>query len=335
MEELNNLDGSLCLNAFDFSALDSPDFKEDSVREEIVKPILNALGYKASGRNRITRSKKLQHPFVKVGSTKRRINIFPDYLLTVGEKYAFVLDAKGVGEEIKQGENVEQVYFYAIHPDIRVRYYALCNGREFAVFPIDSAKPTLYFNVSELTKHWAALAALLSAAVLELGSQMGQSLFPQAEFDYTKVRPLPEIKSQKQSAKRHFGVHGYFTKQAWNVVQEYIKNFTKSGDVVLDPFGGSGVTLVESLMLGRKSIHVDLNPLSEFIVRNLIQPVDIAELTRAFGRILKQFQQRCPSTEAEINHAFENNPIQKVCAFLEIRMSGTLRTYSASDNSRN
>jgi hypothetical protein len=32
------------LSGFDFAELESPDFKEDSVREELVEPFLNALG---------------------------------------------------------------------------------------------------------------------------------------------------------------------------------------------------------------------------------------------------------------------------------------------------
>ena len=43
---------SLPLQDFDFSLLDSSGFKEDSVREEISLPILNALGYEASGAKR-------------------------------------------------------------------------------------------------------------------------------------------------------------------------------------------------------------------------------------------------------------------------------------------
>ena len=68
------------LDGFDFSALDSPDFKEDAVREEIVWPILNAIGYKATGNLKIVRSRKLADPHVQVGSQKKTINHFPDYL---------------------------------------------------------------------------------------------------------------------------------------------------------------------------------------------------------------------------------------------------------------
>ena len=117
-------------------------------------------------------------------------------------------------------------------------------------------------------------------------------------FDYRALRPPTEIrKVEKQSAKRHFGVHGYFTKQAYGVVQKYIANFTNPGDVVLDPFGGSGVTLVEALMLGRKATHIDLNPLSVFIAENLIAPVRIHDINGAFTQVALEFQKRRPTTE--------------------------------------
>jgi len=63
------------LDDFNFSAVDQPSFKEDAVREEIITPILHALGYKATGDLRIKRSKKLIHPFVMIGSKKHKINI--------------------------------------------------------------------------------------------------------------------------------------------------------------------------------------------------------------------------------------------------------------------
>ena len=47
---------------FDFSQLHSPDFKEDSVREVLILPLLQKLGYQQS---QIVRSKALQHPFFK------------------------------------------------------------------------------------------------------------------------------------------------------------------------------------------------------------------------------------------------------------------------------
>lgn len=301
----------LPLDSFDFSELSSPDFKEDAVREEIVKPILDALGYSVSGKYKIQRSKKLRHPFVKTASGKRRITIFPDYILSVDGKHAWVLDAKSPDEQITAGENREQVYFYAIHPDVRAKLYGLCNGKEFVVFAIDESDPVLYFQVSELPKHYRALAALLSPRTFAARpAKISGQLF-EADFDYAAAKPLQEIVSEKQRAKRHFGVHPYFTRQAWNVVQEYIKNYTKPGDLILDPFGGSGVTAVEALMLGRRAIHIDLNPLCEFMVKNLIQPIDVDELTEAFDDICGQLRAKLPKSDSQVDAALARYPYPK------------------------
>ena len=82
------------LGDFDFSCLDDPEFKEDSVRENIIAPLLRGIGWSSSGTNKIIRSRSLTHPYVMFGSQKRKLTVIPDYLLTVNGKPCFVLDAK-------------------------------------------------------------------------------------------------------------------------------------------------------------------------------------------------------------------------------------------------
>ena len=79
-----------------------PDFKEDSVREVIILPIIKELGYTQEN---IVRSKTLQHPFLKIGSKKRPINIVPDYALKVENNFAWVLDAKSPNLQIQKYYN--------------------------------------------------------------------------------------------------------------------------------------------------------------------------------------------------------------------------------------
>jgi len=154
------------LDNFDFDILNDPDFKEDSVREEIIAPILKELGYKASGENRIIRSKKLTHPFVYIGSTKKQVYIIPDYLLEIQGKYSLILDAKAPNEDILRGKNLEQAYCYSIHPEIRVKYYCLCNGRELTVFDVSKVEPILYIKTTEIKDRWKEVYNTLSPLAL-------------------------------------------------------------------------------------------------------------------------------------------------------------------------
>lgn len=75
------------------------------------------------------------------------------------------------------------------------------------------------------------------------------------------------IPAERQESARHYGVHPYFTRRPANVVSDYIENYSRPGDVVLDPFGGTGVTAIEAMLLGRTGIQNDLNPFANFIAK--------------------------------------------------------------------
>lgn len=99
------------------------------------------------------------------------------------------------------------------------------------------------------------------------------------------IEPISQpIVPRKQGAKRHYGSHSYFTKRAWNVVQEYINYFSEPGELVLDPFGGSGITAIEALVLRRRAIHVDLAPWANLMTWGIgVAPVSEAAFQSAFA----------------------------------------------------
>ena len=298
-----------------FQKLDkNPDFKEDSVREVIVLPILRELGYT---QDNIVRSKTLRHPFLKIGSKKKRpITLIPDYVLKVEENFAWVLDAKAPDQKVTDSDNIEQVYSYASHPEIRSTYFALCNGKKFVLFRREQTnKPVLDFALDEIEHYWKKMKMLLSPDSFQAGKlftyDTTNATAKPAGFDYNNRPLLEEIPVKKQQAKRHFGVHGYFTKQTWNVVSDYIRNYSKPGDLVLDPFGGSGITAVEALMNDRKAIHIDLNPMSVFMVQALVAPVKPSEFSEAFHRVKTAYEKSAPSTEDEIKKALKKYPYPK------------------------
>lgn len=61
-----------------------------------------------------------------------------------------------------------------------------------------------------------------------------------------------------------------------------IGSLSSPGDLVLDPFVGSGTTLVEAQRLGRRSLGLDINPVSVLVARAKVLTLRQTELTRVF-----------------------------------------------------
>jgi 16S rRNA G966 N2-methylase RsmD len=282
------------------------DFKEDSVRAVIIDPILRELGWT---HEEILRAKVIKTTG-QAGTKKKEETLIPDYLLRLFGKYACVLEAKSPSQRILDTNHIRQAHSYAAHFEIHSVYFALCNGVEFALFRTsDPEKPILYFYIEEIDAHWGDLLRFLSPeSFTSPAAPVYVPPFVQKEFDY-KSRPLPQkIIVRKEGAKRHFGVHGYFTRQSWDIVSRYIKNFSAQGDVVLDSFGGSGVTAVEALVNGRKAINVDLNPLAVFIVKSLLTPVNIREFNDSYQRVCEEYIKKEPKTKEQIEKTLEKYP---------------------------
>ena len=68
----------------------------------------------------------------------------------------------------------------------------------------------------------------------------------------------------------HHKIHKYFARRPHNVFAELIRSFSDENDIIVDPFCGGGVTIQEGLRFHRKVVGFDLNPLSTFIVRNMV-----------------------------------------------------------------
>jgi Type I restriction enzyme R protein N terminus (HSDR_N) len=147
---------------FDSSVFNDPEYKEDSVREDIIAPILSELGYRSSGEFRIIRSRSLVHPFVKIGSQKRAINIVPDYILEINGEIEVVIDAKSPKETLLNSSNAEQIYSYAIHPDVRAKTYSLCNGKEWVIWTINKFDPIAIIPIETLIRDSSVIEKYLS-----------------------------------------------------------------------------------------------------------------------------------------------------------------------------
>ena len=63
-----------------------------------------------------------------------------------------------------------------------------------------------------------------------------------------------------------YGAHPYWSKKPHELVLACLRAFTRPGDLVLDPFAGSGGVPVLAAALGRPAIAIDRSPAAAFIV---------------------------------------------------------------------
>ncbi|MHA1330948.1 MAG: DNA methyltransferase, partial [Candidatus Hodarchaeales archaeon] len=80
-------------------------------------------------------------------------------------------------------------------------------------------------------------------------------------------------------------VHKYFGRKSWNIVSTYIKNHSNEGELILDPFCGSGVVVAESLKFKRNAIGIDINPVAIFISKNTISNLDVDDIRNKFVKL--------------------------------------------------
>jgi SAM-dependent methyltransferase len=80
------------------------------------------------------------------------------------------------------------------------------------------------------------------------------------------------------------------------VPRRLVERWTRPRATVLDPFCGSGTTLLEAKLLGRPSIGIDLNPLAVALSRAKLQAVRLRDLTDRLTSLAEGFR-----GEAEID----------------------------------
>lgn len=70
------------------------------------------------------------------------------------------------------------------------------------------------------------------------------------------------------------------------VAQKLIEEFSREGELILDPFCGSGTLLVEAQRAGRSSIGIDIDPVAAFVSRVKTLSIPIKPLRGSSGKLL-------------------------------------------------
>lgn len=86
--------------------------------------------------------------------------------------------------------------------------------------------------------------------------------------------------------------HAYLTKVPVAAIEPLIEAFTKPGDVVVDPFAGSGMTGVAAATTGRRALMFDISILGRHIGTNYVNLVEPAVLQKAAANVLDEAARR-------------------------------------------
>ena len=94
--------------------------------------------------------------------------------------------------------------------------------------------------------------------------------------------------SDKTIKDTSYITHGFYTYPAKFIPQlasRLIKELSEQNDIIIDPFMGSGTTIIESILNQRIGIGNDINNIAYLISKVKTTPLDLIELNKEFIRI--------------------------------------------------
>ncbi len=112
-------------------------------------------------------------------------------------------------------------------------------------------------------------------------------------FNRLKSKPAWSFRDAARSEMRAHthSYHRYPAKFIPHLVQQLIKKYAPTGkEIICDPFGGCGTTLVEAKISGRKSYGFDINPIAKLITQVKVTPINPKLLEKYRADFLKQYK---------------------------------------------
>ncbi len=84
------------------------------------------------------------------------------------------------------------------------------------------------------------------------------------------------------------GLHDYPARMIPQIARRLIERYSPKGGRVLDPFCGSGTTLVEARLMGRDSVGSDVNPFALLLAKVKSTPIDFRRSKFAAAAFLRK-----------------------------------------------
>ncbi len=132
-----------------------------------------------------------------------------------------------------------------------------------------------------------------------------------------------------------YRLHAYWSKKPHEVLRECIESLTRPGEVVLDPFCGSGGTLVVAAMLGRRAIGIDRSPAAAFISQSALRLPPAAEIYAAWSALRERVEPEIKPLYATVCHRCNGPAVVRYTVLADrLRCSGCGSEFSADQAPR-
>jgi len=98
---------------------------------------------------------------------------------------------------------------------------------------------------------------------------------------------VPWLKASERAT--HY-VHSYPAKLLPQIAHFFLaaNDLTEPGDLILDPFGGTGTVALEAMLCGRSAYFADVNPLAQLIARVKTKKISAKKLDGAVARLKRR-----------------------------------------------
>jgi DNA modification methylase len=153
-------------------------------------------------------------------------------------------------------------------------------------------------------------------------------------FEQSEIEDIPREADnlggeRPETYKGMYAMHKYWSKKPHNLVARYIQRFSERGEIILDAFCGSGVTVTEGVRLGRRAIGIDINPTAVICTKMGLEHVDTKALKKSLdflrhqvaNEIDKLYYTECPkcgSPNAIATHTiWENDQPKEIWVMCE------------------
>ncbi len=138
---------------------------------------------------------------------------------------------------------------------------------------------TVLVNIYELKRYYEENILKKEKKIKE---KLGNDINWELSFDWL---------SEKERTKHVHRLHPYKGKFISQLVEYFLNRYFQKGDIILEPFCGSGTTLIQANEMEIHSIGIDISEFNTIITEVKFADIDLLELAKYIKEILRRLEE--------------------------------------------